>query len=174
MDMNNPQMAGIAQAMQVSWQHFCLLVRCHPKLNSNSNCSHSHTLLHAIFCCFCHCYHCCCCSQSDPEMMQLMQDPEIMAKLQRLQSDPSSAMSMMSDPQMMPILAKLKNLMGGRGGEAAAAPLSQTPSPHVLQVTGGEAQFALMIAEAKKQKKLLAVDFYTTWSVTCTHTHLLL
>lgn len=108
--------------------------------------------------------------QQDPELMRLMQDPEVMQKLQAMQQNPQLAMQYMSDPQMQPIFAKLQGLMGGGGGGggmgSSAAPTPST-GQNVINITRGPTQLAELIKQSQQQKKLLAIDYYTTWCGPC-------
>mmetsp|Transcript_2604 Transcript_2604/g.7451 ORF Transcript_2604/g.7451 Transcript_2604/m.7451 type:complete len:194 (-) Transcript_2604:439-1020(-) len=49
----------------------------------------------------------------DPELMQAMQNPKVMAALQEMQSNPANAAKYMGDPEIMSLVMKLQGLMGG-------------------------------------------------------------
>jgi hypothetical protein len=114
--------------------------------------------------------------QSDPEIMRAMQNPEIMAKLQQIQSNPAAAMQLMQDPQLASIIMKLQQAMGGGGGgggggmmssfgntSSSSSSSSTGKSGNVIQITNGSTQLNELIQQSKTSKKLLAIDYYTTW-----------
>ena len=89
--MQNPEMmAKMQQLMSNPGEFLSLFFSCSPHLFTDSLPSLSLTLSLVL-----------------AEIMALMQKPDVMAKLQRIMSDPSSAASMMNDPDVMKIVSAL-------------------------------------------------------------------
>ncbi|KAF3932735.1 hypothetical protein ABW19_dt0204964 [Dactylella cylindrospora] len=73
---------------------------------------------------------------ANPKTASLMQDPEVLAKLQKVRQNPSDIQSVIGDPQMMTILAALMGIdlpergdAGSSGAEREDTPMADAPPP---------------------------------------------
>ncbi|EPS41834.1 hypothetical protein H072_4217 [Dactylellina haptotyla CBS 200.50] len=64
---------------------------------------------------------------ANPKTRDLVQDPEVLAKLQRIKQNPTDIQSVIGDPQMMTILAAVLGLPDREGGPPGAAEREDTP-----------------------------------------------
>ncbi|KAK6496874.1 Hsp90 cochaperone [Arthrobotrys musiformis] len=70
---------------------------------------------------------------ANPKTRDLVQDPEVLAKLQKLKSNPTDISSVLGDPQMMTILAAILGIPDQKPGGPSAAeedtPMYEAPPP---------------------------------------------
>lgn len=112
----------------------------------------------------------------DPEIMQMMQQPGMMEKIQGAMANPASAMG---DPDVMKIVMKLQSLggggmggggmggMGGGGGYSpppAAAAAGGSGTANIQHITTPDQLAKLLTAAGPK---LVVIDYFTTWCGPC-------
>ncbi|KAK6340155.1 Hsp90 cochaperone [Orbilia blumenaviensis] len=110
---------------------------------------------------------------ANPKTRDLVQDPEVLAKLQKLRENPTDLQSVLSDPQMMTILAAVLGVSDQRPGasdedtpmyEAPPPPRARTPPPPAKEPTpepeDPEAVAKREAKEAADKEKALGNDAY--------------
>ena len=93
-----------------------------------------------------------------------------MEKLQRVMSDPSQMSSFQHDPDMMQLMSKFQNMMGGAGGAGAGlgsygmgGAQSSSSGKENITIINSKAQFDNEVKKATADNKLVVADFTTTW-----------
>ncbi|KAF3925180.1 hypothetical protein ABW20_dc0102594 [Dactylellina cionopaga] len=69
---------------------------------------------------------------ANPKTKDLIQDPEVLAKIQRLRQNPTDIQSILGDPQMMTVLAAILGVQEGQSGPPGTGddtPMSDAPPP---------------------------------------------
>ncbi|EWC43594.1 hypothetical protein DRE_01481 [Drechslerella stenobrocha 248] len=112
---------------------------------------------------------------ANPKTKDLIQDPEVMMKLQRLQKNPNDIQSVIGDPQMMTVLAALLGVPDRDDGPSSAQedtpmydapppPRSKTPPPPYKEPTpepeDEEAKTKREAKEAAEKEKALGNTAY--------------
>ncbi|KAK6522877.1 Hsp90 cochaperone [Arthrobotrys megalospora] len=111
---------------------------------------------------------------ANPKTRDLVQDPEVLAKLQKLRQNPTDLQSVLGDPQMMTILAAVLGISDQRPGgpsdedtpmyEAPPPPRAKTPPPPPKEPTpepeDSEAIAKREAKEAADKEKALGNDAY--------------
>ncbi|KAK6338727.1 Hsp90 cochaperone [Orbilia brochopaga] len=109
---------------------------------------------------------------ANPKTRDLIQDPEVMMKLQRIKQNPTDIQGVIGDPQMMTILAALLGVPDREDGPnsqedtpmSEAPPRAKTPPPPYKEPTpepeDEEAKAKREAKEAADKEKLLGNDAY--------------
>eukprot|EP00823_Brevimastigomonas_motovehiculus_P004384 TRINITY_DN288_c0_g1_i1.p1 TRINITY_DN288_c0_g1~~TRINITY_DN288_c0_g1_i1.p1 ORF type:complete len:573 (+),score=179.41 TRINITY_DN288_c0_g1_i1:77-1795(+) len=110
---------------------------------------------------------------SDPEILALISKPGMMEKLQRIMANPSSAMSMMNDPDIATLMRKMqsggltpntaRDMASSMGYHAPSS--SGSTSDEVMIHIYSKDQFDQLIAGSAQ--KLVVADFTATWCGPC-------